>query len=343
MLKNFAYAYSVLRSVNYFTQSSLLPLVEYAATKKTSRDPAQLKDQLTASLPKLDQLFKRDAQNIASGVYPAKVLFEESPVSHYARIPLLLKDAFRAAKQRNQKKAHVFKETEKDYLDTMPEYFLRNFHFQKDGYLSDESAALYDHQVEVLFAGTANAMRRMLIPALKRHFQTTTGEGLHFLEVGSGTGSLTRFIAMALPKAQITCVDLSPHYLARAKAKLKNFKRIGFLAGKAEDLNFKNNSFDAVFSCYLFHELPQEVRRQALAEKLRVLKPSGLLGITDSIQKDDDPSLNWALQQFPTQFHEPFYKNYVENKIEDELANLQVQQVNTEIGFLTKLVTATKV
>lgn len=342
MLKNIAYAYSVLRSVNYFAQSSLLPVVEYAATQKTSRDPAQMKEQLAISLPKLDQLFKRDAQNIANGVYPAKVLFEESPMAHYTRIPLLLKDAFRAAKQRDQKKAHVFKETEKDYLDNMPEYFLRNFHFQKDGYLSDESAALYDHQVEVLFAGTANAMRRMLIPSLKRHFQTTTGEGLHFLEVGSGTGSLTKFIAMALPKAQITCIDLSPHYLERAKAKLKGFKRINFLQGKAEDLNFKDNSFDAVFSCYLFHELPQDVRRLVMAEKLRVLKSSGLMGITDSIQKDDDPSLNWALKQFPTQFHEPFFKNYVENKIEDELANLRVEQINTEIGFLTKLVTAVK-
>lgn len=342
MLKNMVYAYSVLRSVNFFAQSSLLPLIEYAATKKTSRAPAQIKEQLAISLIKLNQLFKMDAQNIVDGAYPARVLFEESPLSHYSRIPLLLKDAFRAAKQRDQKKAHVFKKTESDYLETMPDYFLRNFHFQNDGYLSDESAALYDHQVEVLFAGTANAMRRMIIPSLKRHFQTTTGEGLHFLEIGSGTGSLTKFIAMALPKARITCVDLSPHYLARAKVKLKNFKRIDFLQGRGEDLKFKDNTFDAVFSCYLFHELPEAIRTKVLEEKLRVLKPSGYVAILDSIQKDDDENLNWALHDFPIQFHEPFYKNYVERKIEDQLADLAVTGVTTEIGFFTKLVSANK-
>ena len=42
----------------------------------------------------------------------------------------------------------------------LPRYYQQNFHFQTDGYLSDHSARLYDFQVESLFAGTADVMRR---------------------------------------------------------------------------------------------------------------------------------------------------------------------------------------
>ena len=42
-------------------------------------------------------------------------------------------------------------------------YYLQNFHYQTDGYLSDLSANLYDLQVEILFNGAADAMRRRII------------------------------------------------------------------------------------------------------------------------------------------------------------------------------------
>jgi len=47
-----------------------------------------------------------------------------------------------------------------------PRYYLRTFHWQTDGWLSDRSARLYDPSVEFLFAGTADVMRRMAIPPL---------------------------------------------------------------------------------------------------------------------------------------------------------------------------------
>ena len=45
-----------------------------------------------------------------------------------------------------------------------PRYYLRTFHWQTDGWLSERSARLYDFGVEFLFGGTADIMRRMAIP-----------------------------------------------------------------------------------------------------------------------------------------------------------------------------------
>lgn len=342
MLNKLYLILSSARAAHFTAQSALLPLIERLAGGRKAGHSERFKEHVEAALPKLKDVLKKDVDNITSGFYPPQVLFNESPLAHYPRIPFLLADAFRAAKQKAQKQSGIFAEQDTDYVAEAPAYYRRNFHFQKGGYLSDDSARLYDHQVEVLFSGTAHAMRRQVIPKLKLHFNMSDGSGLKFLELGSGTGSLTRDVALAFPKAQIVSVDISPHYLNYAQKKLSAFKRINYIQGLAENLNFKNESFDAVFSCYLFHELPENIRTSVVSEKVRVLKKTGFLGIVDSLQLDDDTALNWALEQFPTDFHEPFYRNYTQKKLESLLQKYELSQITTETAFLTKILTAVK-
>lgn len=333
---------SFARSAHFTAQSALLPLVERLANGKKEKSFARFKEHMELALPKLNQVLQKDVENISNGFYPSDVIFSESPITHFSRIPALFIDAFRAAKQKAKKESDFFESKDSEFVSEAPEYYRRNFHFQKGGYLNDDSAKLYDHQVEVLFSGTAHAMRRQIIPKMKAHFNMSDGEGLKFLEVGSGTGSLTRDIALAFPKAQIVCLDVSPHYLNFAQKKLSEFKRINYIQGEAENMSFKDESFDAVFSCYLYHELPEKIRTEVTKEKMRVLKPVGFLGIIDSLQLDDDTDLNWALEQFPIDFHEPFYKNYTQKKLEELLQSLELVNVETEVSFLTKIVTAVK-
>ena len=179
-------------------------------------------------------------------------------------------------------------------------------------------------------------MRRLILVDLKKRLNFSDGEGLNFLELGSGTGALTQFVAQAFPKANITCVDLSPYYLQTARKKLQKFKRINFMKARAEELPFKNDSFDVIFSCYLFHEIPPLIRKEIMAESIRVAKPKALIGMVDSLQKGDDFDFEWALDQFPKDFHEPFYKSYVENSMEDLFKETGLANIEKSIGFLSK-------
>ncbi len=56
----------------------------------------------------------------------------------------------------------------------------------------------------------------------------------------------------------------------------------------------------AVLPCsnYLFHELPNDIRKQAVAEMARVLRPGGLCILTDSVQLGDRDSMNASLGNF---------------------------------------------
>jgi ubiquinone/menaquinone biosynthesis C-methylase UbiE len=341
ILKNVSFVMGFARSVNFTSQGLLLPLIDRVFGEKRERENSKFGESIRGALPKVKALLKIDSENIANGYYPISVLFQESPLDHYFRLPFLIGDAIRASYQRKSKETSRFKNDDFDFVANSPEYYQRNFHFQEGGYLNDSSAKLYDHQVEILFSGTAQVMRRQMIPHLKMHFNHSNGEGLKFLEIGSGTGALTRLMSLAFPKAQITCVDLSPHYLKYAQNRLVDFKRINFIQGQGENLDFKDETYDAVFSCYLFHELPQNIRKEVIDEKWRVLKKGGFLGIMDSIQKGDDVDLDWALKEFPIDFHEPFYKNYVENNLEP-LVKRNDSKVQTDIYFLSKMIHAKK-
>ena len=46
---------------------------------------------------------------------------------------------------------------------------------------------------------------------------------------------------------------------------------------------------------YLFHELPADVQRAAAAEMARVVKPGGIVILTDSVQRGDRDSFDATL------------------------------------------------
>jgi ubiquinone/menaquinone biosynthesis C-methylase UbiE len=254
----------------------------------------------------------------------------------------MFREGVEISRRRREHQAHEFSEKAQGLMSDLPDYYRRNFHFQGDGYLSERSAELYDHQVDVLFAGSADAMRRMIIKPLREKFGSTDGEGLKFLEVGAGTGRATRFVRLAFPKAKIVAVDLSGPYLKKAQVELREFARHDFIEADGAKLPFLDETFDAVFSVFLFHELPQAERPLIIREGLRVLKPGGFYGFVDSLQLGDRPALDVALKQFPIEFHEPFYKNYIQTPMRQLFEDEGLTSLHEATGFFSKVISATK-
>lgn len=336
------YGYEVARSWTFLLQSLSLPMVELLATRQAKKLPKDFLGNVRLAHAELLKLLEKDAKNIARGIYPAAVLKPESAKTFFSRYPKILWDGLKVARRRVTRRQYDLGPEAKEHLVDVPDYFQRNFHFQTGGYLTQASADLYEHQVEILFAGAADAMRRLILPLMKKHFQGSQGEGLHFLEVAAGTGRLTRFVKLAFPKARITVMDLSSPYLKKAQSNLRSFSRLDFVQGDAASLPFLEQHFDAVYSCFLFHELPLEERKKVIAEVSRVLQPGGFCGLVDAIQAGDRPDFDWALSQFPVDFHEPFFKNYQQNPMEGLLLHHGFEGIETDIGFFSKAVAGRK-
>ncbi|MEZ4355294.1 MAG: class I SAM-dependent methyltransferase [Myxococcota bacterium] len=328
-----------LRTGLFMAESLPLFWLQRAAgqARPAIRPPAGAIETLAA---RLRALLEQDAAEIGRGTMPLSVLAPIDPVGHGARLLRILGDSARVARRKRRHDARDFGAEARGWLSELPGYYRRNFHYQTDGYLSERSADLYEHQVELLFRGGADAMRRLVLAPMKAHLGETRGRGLRLLELGSGTGGATRSVARAFPEARITCIDLSPPYTRFAREQLRGFRRVECLQGDAADLDFADRRFDAVYSVFLFHELPLPVRELALEEALRVLKPGGFFGLVDSLQRGDVPELDWALDVFPREFHEPYYAHYAANPMEGLLADAGFEAIESSTGYLAKCIAA---
>ncbi len=253
-------------------------------------------------------LLQQDLANVEAGIYPLPADHDGSILTLLHRSRLFFED-LPEIHRRRERNAHSEVLSEETH-GKRPRYYLQNFHFQSGGWLTDDSAKRYDTQVEVLFNGTANAMRRQALPQLHEVFAGRDQRKLSLLDIGCGTGRFLDFLKQAWPRLPALGLDLSEPYLRYAKRHLRRWSKMSLAVGNAESLPLPDASQDAVTSIFLFHELPPKVRRIALRECARVLKPGGRLVLVDSLQRGDRPDYEGLLELFPQNYHEPYYASY---------------------------------
>lgn len=342
--------YSGGRAVNYLSQSEFLEWAQWALVPgyQRTRTRYPLTEAQRDSLRKeVERLLEIEARDIQEGRIPLECLLPESPVDHWKRFPKVFLDSIRISRRREKGRTTEFDAQASELSKEMPRYFRRNFHYQTGGYLSRQSAEVYEHEVEILFGGLADPMRRMIVADFKRRAGEAAGGVSKILELAAGTGRTTSFMARAFPRSKIVATDLSPVYLKHASEKLgrqlPRDSRVSFMEADASALPFKDAEFDAVYSVFLFHELPESEREKVLQEMNRVVRPGGFVGWVDSLQLGDVPEMDIHLQRFPLRYHEPFYRNYVETSMMPTVEKLKWADITTRTGFLSKCVSAQKI
>ena len=191
---------------------------------------------------------------------------------------------------------------------TYPDYYLRTFHAYEDGNLSWDAAM----EVEV----AAHAVHARVWPdsgeqgdmRLRQSYQTVLQEQINtapqnILDIGCSVGMSTFALQALYPQAQITGVDLSPHFLTIAQYRTQQRERGEdyviqpslapspdqaaqipspiWLHAAAEATGLPDASFDLVSAHLLFHELPQSAAIDILQEARRLLRPGGHIAIMD--------------------------------------------------------------
>jgi ubiquinone/menaquinone biosynthesis C-methylase UbiE len=294
--------------------------------------PTPSRAELTADMR---ALFAREWQDIEAGLYPAPRPLDPDLAGFLRRSALYFRDLPKVDARRHGK-INDGPAIETDHAH-LPRYYRQNFHFQSGGWLTDESAAIYDTQVEVLFTGAGDAMRRRALKPIAEWMQGRPQRTLRALDVGCGTGRLLAFLHDAWPGMRLIGLDLSAPYLAEARRLAGRTARVKLMEGAAEALPFADASLDLVTSSFLLHELPKKVRGQALSEMARVLKPGGLVVIVESLQKGDRPEWDGLLDLFPHYFHEPYYADYVSGNLEADLSERGLVPLASEHAFLSRV------
>ena len=98
----------------------------------------------------------------------------------------------------------------------------------------------------------------------------------HWLDVGCGTGALTKLVLKTCHPAQVVAVDSSSEFVLDAQRSITD-PRAQFRIGQAEALDFDSSTFDAVVSGLALNFVSQP--KAAVSEMMRVAKPDGAVGI----------------------------------------------------------------
>ncbi|MDJ0734749.1 MAG: methyltransferase domain-containing protein [Nostocaceae cyanobacterium] len=322
--------------------SQLKNLVYPPAEQKIKPVPPEL---LLKVQTRLNQLLETDWKDAEGGVYPQSLLFDH-PWSDFLRYyPLVWLDLPQVWERSTKKRYQEFSADIE--TDGYPSYYLQNFHHQTDGYLSDMSANLYDLQVEILFGGAADAMRRRILAPLKgglKIFADVSPRQIRILDVACGTGRTLKMIRAALPQSSLFGCDLSPAYLRKANELLSQIpgELPQLMQANAEELPYLDNYFHGVTCVFMFHELPATARQRVIEAAFRVTKPGGIFIICDSIQKSDSKDLMPMMENFQELFHEPYYRHYITDDLGERLQKAGFENIETQVHFVSKYLIAHK-
>jgi len=151
------------------------------------------------------------------------------------------------------------------------------------------------HRPAPAFIGRAldSSFRRWLQPPHKVIERSGIELGMTVLDLGCGSGAFTPFVARAVgERGKVYAVDIQQAMLQQlerklAKAENQEIRNIELKRASAYDLPFEDGTLDLVYMVAVLQEIPD--RGRALREIKRVLKPGGILAVTEILPDPDYP------------------------------------------------------
>lgn len=239
--------------------------------------------------------------NAETGIYPIlmKYKIKEIPVSWIGRTDDMGNSNFRV-------------------LKAGPGYFkvlLRSLNFKnlssKKKHDQDDERKHFDELIKKTGETNFANLRPVALIRFSRKAKTilslSKGKNTRILDLGCGTGILSKYILEQNPEVRIEGVDISPKAIEVAKKNLKNFKNAKFRVGDTGKLPFKDNTFDVVAGNSILHHVSLE---EAIPEIIRVSKEGAKVWFSEP---------NYLNPQIFIQKHVPFIKNMMQDS-EDERA-----------------------
>ena len=138
-----------------------------------------------------------------------------------------------------------------------------------------------------------SSIRRWVQPPDKIIERSGIEQGMTVLDLGCGSGAFTTLLARVVGKqGKVYAVDIQPGMLRQlerklAKAENLDIRNVELKQASAYELPFEDDSLDLVYMVAALQEMFD--RGRALREARRILKPGGILAVTEFVPDTDYP------------------------------------------------------
>lgn len=156
--------------------------------------------------------------------------------------------------------------------------FLAKSYQKEDWEFMNYGFADIDHQLKPINLSLEEAQNKYFIQLYQKVASITNLQHKKVLEIGSGRGGGSFFIAKYLSPAEIIGIDIAQENIALSK-QLYQLPNLSYQEGDSENLPFLENSFDVILNVESSHCYGS--MNKFLAEVYRVLKPHGLFSWAD--------------------------------------------------------------
>jgi tRNA (cmo5U34)-methyltransferase len=149
--------------------------------------------------------------------------------------------------------------------------------------MTDSAPQIFDRH-----AGDYDAQRRRLVPPFDAFYATAVGAldliaapPQRILDLGAGTGLLSRLVAAAQPQAQLTLLDGSPAMLDQARGALGD--RAQYVVADLADA-LPEGPWSAIVSALAIHHLEHDQQADLLVRAHAALVPGGIFVNAEQIE-----------------------------------------------------------
>lgn len=102
------------------------------------------------------------------------------------------------------------------------------------------------------------------------------------IDLGCGTGNITKALKERYPKAEVMCIDLAKNMIELAKAKLRKYNDIEYWCGDIRKFDY-NKKYDAIISSLVLHHVDKKEKRRFYRKVFNTLEKGGVFYSADLI------------------------------------------------------------